>query len=59
MGGGGLFLGGWFILHPFSHYEMQDFKISKIFCGSLILNIPIFRFKMDAGLQVDIDLNKD
>ena len=34
---------------------MQDFKNSKIFvCGSLIFNIHIFRFKMDAGLQVAI-----
>ena len=31
-------------------------KIQKRFaCGALIFNIDIFRFKTDAGLQVDID----
>ena len=49
--------GSQFILHLFSHLEKQDFKNSKIFvCSVLIFNIHIFRFKTDAGLQVDIDL---
>ena len=52
--------GGQFILHPFSHFEMQDLKNSKTFaCCTLIFNIYIFRFKMDAGLQVDIDFNNE
>ena len=52
--------GGQFILHPFSHFEMQHFKISKnLACGTLIFNINIFRFKTDAGLQVDIDFNNE
>ena len=39
---------------------MQDFKNSKIFvCGALIFNIHIFRFKMDAGLHLDIDFNTE
>ena len=46
-----------FILSPFSRFEMQDFKNSKMFaCDALIFNIHIFRFKMNAGLEVDIDL---
>ena len=50
--------GGQFILRPFSHFEMQDFKNSKLFaCSALISNILIFRFMMDAGPQVDIDFN--
>ena len=68
LGGGGCpmrvglyFLGGGqFILHLFPHFEMQDFKSSKYLGGSaLIFNIHIFRFKMDAGLQVDIDFNTE
>ena len=52
--------GGQFILHPFSHFEMQHFKISKnLACGTLIFNINIFRFQTDAGLQEDIDLNNE
>ena len=40
--------GGQFILYPFSHFEMQDFKNSKNFvCSTLIFNILIFRFKTD------------
>ena len=50
--------GGWFILCPFSHFEMQDFKNSKIF-GALIFNIHIFRFKIHAGLQVHIGFNTE
>ena len=45
-----------FILCPFSHFEIQDFKNLKLFdCCALIFNIHIFRFKIDAGLQVDPD----
>ena len=52
--------GGWFILHPFSHFETQDFKNPKFFtCSALIFNIHIFRFNMDAGLQVDIYFNTE
>ena len=48
--------GGQFVLHPFSHFEMEDFKNSKLIaCSALIFNIHIFRFKIDAGLQVDVD----
>ena len=56
---GRYFLGeGQFISRPFSHLELQDFKNSNTFaCGALIFNIHIFRFKTDAGLQVDIDFN--
>ena len=51
------FRGCQFILSPFSRFEMQDFKNSKMFaCDALIFNIHIFRFKMNAGLEVDIDL---
>ena len=39
---------GQFILHPFSHFEMQDSKIQTF---------HTFRSKADAGLQVDIDFN--
>ena len=43
--------GGQFILHPFSQFEKQDFKNSKIFvCSALIFNIHISRFKTDAGV---------
>ena len=53
-GGGGVC--GQFILSPFFHFEMQDLKNSKFFaCDALIFNIHIFRFKMNAGLQVDTD----
>ena len=39
---------------------MQDFKGSKIFaCGAFIFNIHIFRFRMHARLQVDIDFNTE
>ena len=49
-----------FILCPFSHFEMQEFKNSKHFaCSVLIFNIHIFRLKVDAGLQVDIDFNTE
>ena len=49
--------GDQFILHPFSHFEKQDIKNPKFSaCSALIFNIHIFRFKADAGLQVDIDL---
>ena len=42
----------------FSYFEMQDLEISKIFtCGALIFNIHIFRFKIHAVLQVDIEFN--
>ena len=60
-GGGVDFMeGGWFILHPFSHFETQDFKNPKFFtCSALIFNIHIFRFNMDAGLQVDIYFNTE
>ena len=35
-------------------------KIQKIFvCGTLIFNIHIFKFKIHAGLQVDIDFNSE
>ena len=57
-GEGYFFRGGQFILRSFSHFEMQDFKGSKIFaCGAFIFNIHIFRFRMHARLQVDIDFN--
>ena len=60
-GGGVDFMeAGWFILHPFSHFETQDFKNPKFFtCSTLIFNIHIFRFNMDAGLQVDIYFNTE
>ena len=59
-GGGYIQREGQFILYPFSHFEMQDFKNSKCFaCGALIFNIRIYRFKTDAGLQVDIDFNTE
>ena len=52
--------GGWFILYPFSHFETQDFKNPKFFtCSTLIFSIHIFRFDMDAGLQVDIYFNTE
>ena len=54
------FKGDQFILLTFSHFEIQDFKNSKILvCGTLIFNIhiSIFRFKIHVGLQVDIDFN--
>ena len=39
---------------------MQDFKNSKNFaCGALIFNRHIFRFRTDAGRQVDIDFNTE
>ena len=57
-GGVYFFGGGQFILHPFSHFEMQDFKNSKSL-GALIFGIHIFKFKMGAGLQVDIDINTE
>ena len=57
-GGVYFFGGGQFILHPFSHFEMQDFKNSKTL-GALIFTIHIFKFKMGAGLQVDIDFNTE
>ena len=56
--------GGWvyflgrrqFVLCPFSHFEMQDFKNSKLFaCSTPIFNIHIFRFKIDALLEIDAD----
>ena len=54
------FKGDQFILLTFSHFEIQDFKNSKILvCGTLIFNIhiSIFRFKIHVGLQVDFDFN--
>ena len=52
------FGGGQFIVRPFSHFGMQDLKILKIFtCGARIFNIHIFRFKVHAELQVDIEFN--
>ena len=60
--GGGVYFvrGGQFILHSFSHFEMQDFKNLKNFvCSTVSFNILIFRFKIDAGLQVDIDFNTE
>ena len=61
MRGRGLyFFGGTqFILRLFSHFEMQDFKNSKSFACALIFNIHIFRFKIHAGIQVDIDFNTE
>ena len=55
------FLGqGQFILHSFPCFEMQDFKNLKIFaCGLLIFNIHIFKFKMDAELQVNNDFHTE
>ena len=54
------FGGGPLILCPFSHIEMQHFKNSEIFASdALIFNIHIFRFKVHAGLQVDIDFNTE
>ena len=55
------FFGGCqFILHPFSHFEIQDFKIPKLLaCCVLIFNINIFRFKIHAGLQEDIVFNTE
>ena len=54
------FGGGPLILCPFSHTEMQYFKNSEIFaCDALIFNIYIFRFKIHAELQVDIDFNTE
>ena len=39
---------------------MQDLKYSKFFtCGALIFSIHIFRFKTDAGFQVDTDFNTE
>ena len=54
-----MFAGGQFILCPFFHFEMKDFKNSKIFACALISNIHIFKFKMDAEVQVDIDFNSE
>ena len=49
---------GQFVLCPFSHFEIQDLKISEILsCGTLIFNIHIFRFKIHAGLLVVNDFN--
>ena len=49
-----------FILCPFSHFEMQEFKNSKHFaCSALIFNIHIFGLMVDAGVQVDIDFNTE
>ena len=59
-GGGVLFLRvkSVHFLSIFSFWNAQDFKNSKLFvCSALIFNIPIFRFKMDAGLQVDFEFN--
>ena len=43
------------------HFLILKCKISKIqktlACGALFLNIHIFRFITDAGLQVDIDFD--
>ena len=46
---GGLYFvgGGQFILHPFSHFEMQDFKNSESFCLQV------------ERLQVDIVFNTE
>ena len=49
--------GGQFILHSFSHFEMQDFKNSKLACSGPFFNIHIFRLKIDALLQIDVHLN--
>ena len=47
---------GQFILCPFSHSEMQDFKNSELFVRSApIFSIHIFRFKTDVLLQIDVD----
>ena len=52
--------GGQYILRIYSDFEMQNSENSKIFaCGALNFNIHIFRFTMDAGLQVDIDFNTE
>ena len=55
------FLGeGQFILHPFSRFEMKDLQNFKIFAwGAFIFNIHIFKFKMDAELQVNNDFNTE
>ena len=54
------FGGGQFILRPISYFEMLDFKSSKtLACGALIFNIHIFRFKIHAGLQVNIDFSTE
>ena len=46
--------------HWVTTFEMEDFKSSEILaCGALIFNIHIFRFKIDAWLQVDIDFNTE
>ena len=37
-----------------------DFKVSKMFaCAACIVKIHIFRFRMHARLQVDIDFNTE
>ena len=41
----------------FSFWNAKPQKLKKNACGALIFNIHIFRFKTDAGLQVDIDFN--
>ena len=41
----------------FWNAKFQKFKIFA--CGASIFNTHIFRFKMDAGLQVDIDFNTE
>ena len=41
-------------------FKCKISKFQKIFAsGTLIFNIHIFRFKTDAGLQVDIDFNTE
>ena len=62
LGGGVYYVGtGQFIFHPFSHFEMQDFKNSKKIC--LQHSFSIFTVsdlkQMHAELQVDIDFNTE
>ena len=44
-------------IFPFWNSNFQRFKIFS--CGALTINIHIFRFKMDAGLHIDIDFNTE
>ena len=55
--------GGGYILHVDSSFSVYFLilkcKISKIPNSALIFNVHIFRFKTDAGLQVDIGFNTE
>ena len=52
--------GGQFILCPFSHFEMQDFRNPKKFLSAVpSLSLLIFSDLRHAGVQIHIDFNTE